>query len=165
MSNSTPSSPRNNIAVTEPSSPGTIEKGELNSRKSKKIVSPQRLPNNRTSIPNTHNNNAFIKYGSLLLLVGQMVGLVLLMRYTRTHTNGGDLYLASTAVFMMEVSIFLFFFTIYHCNSYNLMQHHTSETYQVMKFCICLGVVFYQTGNLTAELHKHLQLRTKYSIS
>jgi len=25
-----------------------------------------------------------------------------------------------------------------------------------MKFCICLGVVFYQTGNLTAELHKHV---------
>ena len=36
------------------------------------------------------------------------------------------------------------------------MQHHSSETYQVMKFCICLGVVFYQTGNLTAELHKHV---------
>lgn len=33
-----------------------------------------------------------------------MVGLVLLMRYSRTHTNGDELYLASTAVFMMEVS-------------------------------------------------------------
>ena len=48
--------------------------------------------------------NVLIKYGSLLLLVGQMVGLVLLMRYSRTHTNGDELYLASTAVFMMEVS-------------------------------------------------------------
>ncbi len=48
--------------------------------------------------------NILIKYGSLLLLVGQMVGLVLLMRYSRTHTNGDELYLASTAVFMMEVS-------------------------------------------------------------
>lgn len=53
-------------------------------------------------------HHAVIKYGSLLLLVGQMVGLVLLMRYTRTHHSGngsedGDLYLASTAVFMMEV--------------------------------------------------------------
>ena len=108
MSNS-PSSPRNSIAVTEPSSPGTIEKGELHSRKSKKSSSPQRLSTNRstttsTSTQSSHSNNAFIKYGSLLLLVGQMVGLVLLMRYTRTHTDGGDLYLASTAVFMMEVS-------------------------------------------------------------
>jgi len=74
MSNSTPSSPRNSIAVTEPSSPGTIEKGELHSRKSKKIVSPQRLSKNRKSTSTSHNNNAFIKYGSLLLLVGQMVG-------------------------------------------------------------------------------------------
>jgi len=74
-----------------------------------------------------------IKYGSLLLLVGQMVGLVLLMRYSRTrHAGDGELYLASTAVFMMEV----------------------------MKFCLCLGVVFYQ-GNcsviaLRSELYKHV---------
>jgi hypothetical protein len=52
---------------------------------------------------------AFMKYGSLVLLVAQMVGLVLLMRYTRTkgakHKSDGtvDLYLASTAVFLMEV--------------------------------------------------------------
>ena len=32
-----------------------------------------------------------------------MVGLVLLMRYSRTHSAGGELYLASTAVLMMEV--------------------------------------------------------------
>ncbi|KAK1746955.1 nucleotide-sugar transporter [Skeletonema marinoi] len=62
-----------------------------------------------------------------------MVGLVLLMRYSRTrHTGDGELYLASTAVFMMEV----------------------------MKFCLCLGVVFYQ-GNcsvtaLRSELYKHV---------
>jgi UDP-sugar transporter A1/2/3 len=53
-----------------------------------------------------------IKYTALLLLVAQMVGLVLLMRYSRTqHNNNNDadpqpqqpMYLASTAVFLMEV--------------------------------------------------------------
>lgn len=57
-----------------------------------------------TSVQQQKQYNILIKYGSLLLLVGQMVGLVLLMRYSRTHTNGDELYLASTAVFMMEVS-------------------------------------------------------------
>lgn len=33
-----------------------------------------------------------------------MVGLVLLMRYTRTSNGSGDLYLSSTAVFCMEVN-------------------------------------------------------------
>jgi UDP-sugar transporter A1/2/3 len=50
-----------------------------------------------------------IKYGALFLLVAQMVGLVLLMRYSRTQPRGGDggggpLYLASTAVFAMEAT-------------------------------------------------------------
>ena len=55
----------------------------------------------------TKNNDhsPIIKYGSLILLVAQLVGLVMLMRYSRTHTNGKDLYLPSTAVFCMEVSI------------------------------------------------------------
>jgi UDP-sugar transporter A1/2/3 len=77
-----------------------------------------------------------IKYGSLLLLVGQMVGLVLLMRYSRTrHSNNNeddDMYLASTAVFMMEI----------------------------LKFCICTGVVFYQgkcsLKALRLELYTHI---------
>jgi len=60
-----------------------------------------------------------------------MVGLVLLMRYSRTHIDG-ELYLASTAVFMMEV----------------------------MKFFLCLGVVFYQSGSsfpaLGTELYNHV---------
>jgi hypothetical protein len=52
--------------------------------------------------------HAAIKYSSLVLLVAQMVGLVLLMRYSRTHKNSnGDLYLASTAVFVMEVCLFV----------------------------------------------------------
>jgi len=45
-----------------------------------------------------------IKYVALFLLVAQMVGLVLLMRYSRTTRTDPDapLYLASTAVFFME---------------------------------------------------------------
>ena len=52
-------------------------------------------------------HNPIVKYGSLFLLVAQMVGLVLLMRYSRTNSASEDLYLASTAVFLMEVSFFL----------------------------------------------------------
>ena len=131
MSNSTPSSPRNNIVVTDPSSPGTIEKGELHSRKSKKSSSPQRLLNGKstsTTKQSSHNNNAFIKYGSLLLLVGQMVGLVLLMRYTRTHTDGGDLYLASTAVFMMEVSHTITNVYVYTDNTLHIISDNCTNT-------------------------------------
>ena len=46
----------------------------------------------------------FIKNLSLVLLVAQMMGLVLLMRYSRTH---GEKYIASTAVFLMEVMKFV----------------------------------------------------------
>ncbi len=53
------------------------------------------------------SDSALIKYGSLVLLVTQLVGLVMLMRYSRTHSNGKDLYLSSTAVFCMEVIKFL----------------------------------------------------------
>jgi len=73
----------------------------------------------------------FIKYAALLLLVAQMVGLVLLMRYSRTVPRGDDepLYLASTAVFVMEV----------------------------MKLVICLAVVAQQTGitHFFQEIHHH----------
>lgn len=63
--------------------------------------------------------NTFIKYAALILLVAQMVGLVLLMRYTRTHRDPeAPLYLASTAVFLMEV----------------------------MKFVICVAVVVLESG-------------------
>ena len=51
----------------------------------------------------TVDHSPLIKYGSLVLLVAQLVGLVMLMRYSRTHSNGKDLYLSSTAVFCMEV--------------------------------------------------------------
>ena len=71
-----------------------------------------------------------IKYAALFLLVAQMVGLVLLMRYSRTtHTEGEPMYLASTAVFVMEV----------------------------MKLVICCMVIAYQTaGNLLGELNTHV---------
>lgn len=52
--------------------------------------------------PNT--SNPFVKYGVLGLLVLQTVGMVLLMRYSRTSQSPDQpLYLASTAVFFMEV--------------------------------------------------------------
>jgi len=74
----------------------------------------------------------FLKFGSLFLLVAQLVGLVLLMRYSRTHSAGKDLYLSSTAVFMMEV----------------------------MKFVTCNVVVFSQHGSTlegwTDEMKKHI---------
>jgi hypothetical protein len=71
-----------------------------------------------------------IKYAALFLLVAQMVGLVLLMRYSRTnHDPEQPLYLASTAVFIMEV----------------------------MKLVICCGVIAYQSGgNLLGELNTHV---------
>jgi Nucleotide-sugar transporter len=76
-------------------------------------------------------NSKFIKYSALFLLVAQMVGLVLLMRYSRTlpREPGQPLYLASTAVFIMEM----------------------------MKFLICCVVIAYQSGgDLLRELHRHV---------
>ena len=72
-----------------------------------------------------------IKYAALFLLVAQMVGLVLLMRYSRTlpREPGQPLYLASTAVFVMEM----------------------------MKFVICCFVILYQSGgDLMGELNRHV---------
>jgi hypothetical protein len=75
----------------------------------------------------------FIKYFALFLLVAQMVGLVLLMRFSRTqHTPDQPMYLASTAVFLMEC----------------------------MKLVICLFVIAYQAGyegkSLLGELNEHI---------
>ena len=75
-----------------------------------------------------------IKYGSLVLLIVQMVGLVLLMIYSRTASSGEDLYLSSTAVATMEF----------------------------LKFVICRGVVGYQCGSLEG-LVKQLQQHILYS--
>ena len=76
--------------------------------------------------------NATIKYVSLILLVAQMVGLVLLMRLSRKNSANEDLYLASTAVFIMEF----------------------------MKFVVCNLIVFFQEGasviGLFARLYKNI---------
>mmetsp|Transcript_27373 Transcript_27373/g.51737 ORF Transcript_27373/g.51737 Transcript_27373/m.51737 type:complete len:424 (-) Transcript_27373:277-1548(-) len=145
-----PSSPGSGTEQTmPPTSPGCIESGIVprktktkkkgtssssssssqRQRTRQQSISPTPLSTHPTNPTSDHN--ALIKYGSLLLLVGQMVGLVLIMRYSRTHTDG-ELYLASTAVFMMEI----------------------------MKFLICLGVVFYQSGSslagLNTELYNHV---------
>jgi Nucleotide-sugar transporter len=71
-----------------------------------------------------------IKYAALFLLVAQMVGLVLLMRYSRTsQPKDQPLYLASTAVFVMEV----------------------------MKLVICCAVIAFQSGgSLLGELNTHV---------
>jgi len=80
-----------------------------------------------------------IKYAALFLLVAQMVGLVLLMRYSRTARDPNQpLYLASTAVFVMEV----------------------------MKLVICFLVIAYQAGNVAqflADLKLHI-LQSPYEI-
>jgi hypothetical protein len=100
-------------ACTTPTSDSTgddegmsIESGEFHSPKPKPAPSSSSSLTSAKLVKPTDPNNhkALIKYGSLLLLVGQMVGLVLVMRYSRTHNSDGEMYLASTAVFMMEVS-------------------------------------------------------------
>lgn len=85
----------------------------------------------RKKVPKKNNaKDKFIKYSALFLLVGQMVGLVLLMRYTRTNRAPNQpLYLASSAVFIMEC----------------------------MKFFICCCVIAYQSGGaLLGELQEHI---------
>jgi hypothetical protein len=71
-----------------------------------------------------------IKYSALFLLVAQMVGLVLLMRLSRTNQPADQpLYLASTAVFVMEA----------------------------MKLAICCIVIAVQSGGkLLSELNEHV---------
>jgi len=86
----------------------------------------------RKKTSTTQKTAKCIKYGALFMLVAQMVGLVLLMRYSRTQPRapGEPLYLASTAVFFMEV----------------------------MKLFICLAVIAFQEGcgRFFQELHLHL---------
>jgi len=79
---------------------------------------------------NNTSADVLIKYGALFLLVAQMVGLVLLMRVSRTnHVEGQPMYLASTAVFLMEL----------------------------MKLGICCCVIAYQSDDtLVSELNTHV---------
>lgn len=71
----------------------------------------------------SQDHGPLIKYGSLVLLIAQLVGLVLLMRYTRTHPSGEDMYLSSTAVFCMEAMKFI------TCNSVVLGQVGSPKLY------------------------------------
>lgn len=110
----------------------SVEGGEAKKRAIKKTREP-RDPAKRKARRQKEDQNATavaIKYAALFLLVAQMVGLVLLMRYSRTnHDPAQPLYLASTAVFLMEV----------------------------MKLVICCGVIAYQSeGNLLGELNTHI---------
>ena len=98
----------------------SVDKIDSKSRKVKRL---------RKKVSQDHG--PLIKYGSLVLLIAQLVGLVLLMRYTRTHPSGEDLYLSTTAVFCMEA----------------------------MKFITCNAVVFGQVGSpklYVAEIKTHL---------
>ena len=74
-----------------------------------KSKGPPKLKSKRKSSTKgpKRKRSSLLKYGSLFLLIAQNVGLVLLMRYSRTTVkkDDGQLYLASTAVFMMEVSV------------------------------------------------------------
>jgi UDP-sugar transporter A1/2/3 len=88
---------------------------------------PKRRPKSKTD---ESSAAILIKYGALFLLVAQMVGLVLLMRVSRTPKSADQpMYLASTAVFIMEV----------------------------MKLVICCFVIAFQSGgNLLSELNTHV---------
>lgn len=113
--------------MPEKSSDGIAKKRGAVARKTKTRDPTKRAARRKTK---ESASDTFIKYAALLLLVAQMVGLVLLMRYSRTsHPDGQPMYLASTAVFIMEV----------------------------MKLVICCMVIAYQTGgNLVNELNTHV---------
>merc|ERR1719491_416046 len=87
---------------------------------------------------NETSTDVLIKYGALFLLVAQMVGLVLLMRVSRTnHVEGQPMYLASTAVFLMEL----------------------------MKLGICCCVIAYQSDStLLSELNTHV-LQSPFEVA
>lgn len=113
--------------IPEKSSDGVAKKRGKTTRKLK-VRDPAKRTLRRKK--KETSSEKFIKYAALFLLVAQMVGLVLLMRYSRTsHAEGEPMYLASTAVFIMEV----------------------------MKLVICCMVIAYQSaGNLISELNTHV---------
>jgi hypothetical protein len=121
----------NNSAVEDQLMPEKQDTGLAKKRGTKKLTTAKDPAKRRARKKKDENAAAvLIKYAALLLLVGQMVGLVLLMRYSRTsQPEGQPLYLASTAVFIMEV----------------------------MKLVICCGVIAYQSGGaLLSELNNHV---------
>lgn len=98
---------------------GPVSKRATSSNKSEDSNSARKMKRLRRK-KQGDSNSPLVKYGSLCLLVAQLVGLVMLMRYSRTHTNGKDLYLSSTAVFCMEVMKFV------ACNAVIFFQHNAS---------------------------------------
>lgn len=87
-------SPKNDNAAVSKRSAGSTTDRSGNDGRDKKVKKRLRKKKREAT------DSPLIKYGSLVLLVAQLVGLVMLMRYSRTHTNGKDLYLSSTAVFL-----------------------------------------------------------------
>ena len=121
----------NNNAAQEQMIPSKEESGLAKKRSTKKSTAAKDPAKRRARKKKDENAAAIlIKYAALFLLVAQMVGLVLLMRYSRTaQPEDQPLYLASTAVFIMEV----------------------------MKLIICCGVIAYQSqGALLSELKTHV---------
>lgn len=90
-----------------------------------------------------NDTSKVIKYAALFLLVAQMVGLVLLMRYSRTVPRPPDqpLYLASTAVLIMEVmKLIICFIVVGYQTGTDFLQelyHHTfGSPYEILKLCV-----------------------------
>ena len=102
--------------VTLLTSPSSTNAGQVSKRssaissssKSKEDPSTRKVKRLRKKTADA-GNSPIVKYGSLCLLVAQLVGLVMLTRYSRTHSDG-DMYLSTTAVFCMEVSFSLVWF-------------------------------------------------------
>jgi UDP-sugar transporter A1/2/3 len=107
-----------------------VQDGAAKKRHTKPVGAKDPLKRKTRRKKDVNATEIIIKYSALLLLVAQMVGLVLLMRISRTSQPADQpLYLASTAVFVMEV----------------------------MKLAICCIVIAFQSGgNLVSELNEHV---------
>mmetsp|Transcript_1789 Transcript_1789/g.2629 ORF Transcript_1789/g.2629 Transcript_1789/m.2629 type:complete len:397 (-) Transcript_1789:70-1260(-) len=114
-------SPQSNGAATKKRTKTVVKAGKV---VKKKLVKKKKI------IRKENPQTKLIKYSALLMLVAQMVGLVLLMRYTRTNRAPDQpLYLASSAVFVMEC----------------------------MKFFLCSCVIAFQSeSSLFEELKEHV---------
>mmetsp|Transcript_11799 Transcript_11799/g.27993 ORF Transcript_11799/g.27993 Transcript_11799/m.27993 type:complete len:392 (+) Transcript_11799:157-1332(+) len=120
-------------SIEEQMIPDKLEGGDLAAKKRARRSERKAGGTARRRAKKKRNNtptDVLVKYGALFLLVAQMVGLVLLMRMSRTnHVAGQPMYLASTAVFIMEL----------------------------MKLFICCCVIAYQTEtSLLSELNTHV---------
>jgi len=120
------------VIIDEKVPPSSSLNGNASQRLTSSTRKVKRLRKKTLRKKTRENHGPMLKYGSLFLLVAQLVGLVLLMRYSRTHTNGTDLYLSSTAVFSMEL----------------------------MKFIACNAAVYLQVGSTikgwATELYTHV---------